>query len=232
MIQINNYLALIPARKNSKRIINKNILKINGKKVVEYTIKAALNSKKINHTIISTDSKVILNMRKHFNASFIKRPKHLALAKSSTEDVIIDIIKKLNQKKIKFKNIVLLQPTSPLRNYKHIDQCIKIFEQKKLDSIFSACKKKIFVWEKRKKNLNSITFNYKKRQRTQTMRNFFIENGAIFIFSVQKFLKYKRRIFGKFGIYEMKYLDSFDLDDNEDLEIIKLIMRKNEKKFI
>ena len=116
-----------------------------------------------------------------------------------------------------FENIVILQPTSPLRNHIHINRCIKKYERNKLDSIFSVYKDNIFLWNK---SLRSITYNYKKRKNTQYMKNYFIENGAIFIFKTSKFLKLKnkRRIFGKFDLFEMPKKDSIDIDYGEDLK--------------
>ena len=71
----------------------------------------------------------------------------------------------------------------------------------------------------------SLTFNYKKRARSQNMQNLIIENGAIFIFNVKKFLKFKNRIFGKFDFYEMDENKSFDIDNFQDLKIVKKLIK-------
>ena len=115
------------------------------------------------------------------------------------------------------KNIVLLQATSPMRTSEDIIGCIKKFNNKKLDSIFSIYKEKNFLWRKTKKRLQSISFNYKYRERAQKMDYIYHENGAIFIFKIKKFLKEKNRIFGKFDFFEMKKSNSIDIDDKEDL---------------
>ena len=55
------------------------------------------------------------------------------------------------------------------------------------------------------------------------MKKSLIENGAIFIFKTEKFLKLKnkRRIFGKFDFFEMQKKHSVDIDGPEDLKKIK-----------
>ena len=70
-----NYIAIIPARKNSKRLINKNLLKINGKKMFNYTLQAALNCNKIDKILISTDIPSLIN-KNNKKVFHIDRPKN------------------------------------------------------------------------------------------------------------------------------------------------------------
>ena len=121
-----------------------------------------------------------------------------------------------------FDNIILLQPTSPFRSTKDISNAIKIFEKNNADSLFSGIKTKLFIWKK-KKNFNSYNFNYKKRKRTQEMQDDYLENGAISIFKTKKFMKFKNRIFGKIAFYEMSLLNSFEIDNLNDLNIARKI---------
>ena len=64
------------------------------------------------------------------------------------------------------------------------------------------------------------------------MKDYFVENGAIFITSVNKFKKIKSRLFDKIGFYEMDYLNSLEIDDMKDLNFIKLIAKLNYNKII
>ena len=216
------YLIIIPARKNSKRIKNKNLIKFNGISLIDRSIKEAIKIKNDNLIIVSTDHEKILAKSKKYlkkKIEFLKRPKYLSNDSSSIESLVLNIIKN-KFKNNKPKNIILLQPTSPFRNHKHINNCIKKFEKKKLDSIFSVYKEKLFLWNNR---LKSLTYNYKKRQNTQKMKKSLIENGAILIFKTEKFLKLKnkRRIFGKYDYFEMQKKHSVDIDGPEDLKKIK-----------
>jgi len=214
-----DYLTLIPARKNSQRIKNKNLRKYNGISLIDKTIIDALKIRANNSIIVSSDDERILNRSKLYkgkNIKFLRRPSYLSQDTSSIESLILYILSNLYKKKVP-KNIIILQPTSPLRSYKHINDCIAKFEKKGLDSIFSVYKEKIFLWNSK---YRSITYDYKKRQNTQKMENFYVENGAIFIFKTNKFLRLKKkcRIISKFDFFEMTKSVSIDIDNPSDLK--------------
>ena len=218
------YIAIIPARKYSKRIKNKNILKINGKMIFDYTFNAAQKSNKISKIIVSTDIEQLLkkDSKKIF---YSKRPRNLCQDNSSTESVISYTVK--YYKEIFKKNktyIVLLQPTSPLRNSKDIDNAIKFYENGGYDSLFSSYKKKIFLWEQSKNKLKPLNYNLKKRLRSQFMKNIVIENGAIFIFSYNGFMINKNRLYGKIGTFVMDSKNSIDIDEKDDLKVFKSLI--------
>ena len=219
----NEYISIILARKGSKRIKNKNLVKINGKPLIEYTLNSIIPIMPPRNIYISTNDENVVRITKKYNINFIKRPEKLCGDKSSSEDGIIHAIDEIKKEK-KIKHVIFLQATSPLRDSTDIINCLKKYQKKKLDSIFSAFLTKRFIWIKTKK-LMSLTFNYKKRVRSQNMQNLIIENGAIFIFNVKKFLKFKNRIFGKFDFYEMDENKSFDIDNFQDLKIVKKLIK-------
>jgi CMP-N,N'-diacetyllegionaminic acid synthase len=218
----NKYISIILARKGSKRIKNKNLVNISGKPLIEYTLDAIAKIMPLNNIYVSTNDKNVIKIAKKYNINFIKRPDILCKDNSSSEDGIIHAIRMIEIDR-EFNHVIFLQPTSPLRDGVDIFNCVKKYEKKKLDSIFSAYLAKRFIWTKTKR-LYSLTFNYKKRQRSQRLQNLIIENGAIFIFNVKKFLKFKNRIFGKFDFYEMEENKSFDIDDLQDLKIVKKLL--------
>ena len=221
-----NYLAIIPARKNSKRIINKNLVKINKKQLVKFTIEAAKKSKKIQKIILTSDDDKILKIARKNKIIPIKRPKKICGDFSTTEEAIKHAYANYAKKRfLNVKNIILLQPTSPLRNFEHINECIKLFERKKYNSIFSAFSKKDFIWKTKKNKPFSFSYNYKKRKNSQKMDKLIFENGAIYIFQTKGFLKYNNRLFGKIGVYYMKKINSIDVDEMEDVKLVKQIFK-------
>jgi len=111
-----------------------------------------------------------------------------------------------------------------LRNFKNINECINLFERKKYNSIFSAYKKKDFLWKNKKNKLSSFSYNYKKRKNSQKMNELIFENGAIYIFQTKGFLKYQNRLFGKIGVYYMKKMHSIDIDEMEDVKLVEKIL--------
>ncbi len=220
------YLAVIPARKNSKRIINKNLIKINKKELIKFTIEAARKTKKIQEIILTSDDAKILNIAKKSKIIAFKRPKRISRDSSTTEQAIRHVyVNYCKKKSLKVENIILLQPTSPLRNSKHINECINLFEKKKYNSIFSGYNKKEFIWKNKKNKLYSLNYNYKKRKQSQKMSKLIFENGAIYIFQTKGFLDYNNRLFGKIGIYYMEKMCSIDIDEMEDVKLVEKISR-------
>jgi len=115
-----NKLFLIPAKKNSRGIKNKNLIKINGKSLVERTLKESFASKLTNLIYVSSDSEDILNLAKKYNSIPIKRQKKFCSSSASANSVILHFISVLPDNLIRANPwIFYLQPTSPLRKKKH-----------------------------------------------------------------------------------------------------------------
>jgi len=192
----NDFIFIIPARKGSKGIKNKNIIKIKNKKIVEYTFET-LNKISGDRKYVLSDSDVIKKIAKKYkiNTSYIRTTQ---LSKDNTKLIenLCDFDKFID-KKLKFEHYVILQPTSPLRNYNDIQNSIQKYLKSKSDSLFSISpslehpsesiffkNNKIYYFHKSKKTLRQ---NYKK--------SYFI-NGAIYIFN-RKLLKQKKIISNK-----------------------------------
>lgn len=215
------FIAIILARGGSKGIKNKNLVKLKKKPLLHWSIKACLKAKKIDSVWVSSDSKKILSFSKRAGAKIIKRPKHLSSDNASSESAWLHGVKYLNDNMINNNVIVGIQPTSPIRFNKDLDNAILKFEKEKLDSLFSAqVINDYFVW-RRKKDKLIPNYNFKKRKRRQNIQDKYLENGSFFLFNSKKFLKTRCRLFGKIGLFKMKKTSSFQIDDLEDLKIIK-----------
>lgn len=217
---------IILARKNSKRIKNKNTLKINNKPLIQYTIESVNKSKSVNNSYLFTDDFKIKKLCEK-KVKFIKRPKVISGDKISSDETIFYFIKKNLNLKIN-DTIVFLQPTSPIRDNNDIDKALNIFFRKKFDTLFSCYKDKSLFWIRKGNKLKPINYTPKKRQREQNMDDQYIENGSIYIFNREKFLKQRTRLFGKIGVYEMRKDQSFQVDQKIDIKIIKKFI--NDKK--
>ena len=142
-------------------------------------------------------------------------------------DVIIDFINQLNLKKKKNSYIVYLQPTSPLRDRKHIDRAIKIFLKSKKSSLisFKSSKKNDLkkYYEKGKKLIpfypNALVTNF------ENLPNVYSPNGAIFIFKVAEFIKKKNLVFKNFHPFMMDAVSSIDIDYKEDYLLAKGLLK-------
>tara|TARA_Y100000389_G_C17440430_1_gene508230 strand:+ start:437 stop:1120 length:684 start_codon:yes stop_codon:yes gene_type:complete len=222
---------IIPLRSGSKGIKNKNIKLLNDKPLAWYAINSAVKSKIFEKVIVATDSVNYINILKRYSYNkkiiYFKRNKKNSTAKSPTEDVIFEILNSTNF--IGKKDLIMLiQATSPLIKQKYIIDARKYFIKKKFDSLFSAFSFQKFIWTN-KKNINfPINYDFKKRPMRQSFGQFFVENGAFYLFKVDKFLKLKNRLFNKIGVYIMPKKYSIDIDNLNDFEEAELILKKND----
>jgi len=135
-------LAIIPARGGSKGIPKKNIVNINGKPLIQYTIEVAKESKLIDRVIVSTDDDEIAEISEKLGAEvpFI-RPAELAKDGTPTFPVIKHALKWLKEnEKYKPELIVLLEPTFPLRTVEKVDEAIKVISSdEEADSLRGVC---------------------------------------------------------------------------------------------
>ena len=115
------FIAIITARKNSKRIINKNLKIINKKPLLQFSLMAVKKSKKIQFGFITSDCDKMIKLALKNNIKAIKRPSALAKSNSTSEDTLMHAINYIIEK-FKFfpENIVFVQPTSPLMNFKDL----------------------------------------------------------------------------------------------------------------
>ena len=225
----NQFFALIPARKGSKGVKNKNIVRLNNKHLIEYTLEQASKSKIINEIYVSSNDEKILKITKKFKKiKFIKRKNSLSNSKTLLKDVILDFLnfikEKFNLKKI---NLIILQPTSPQRSANDIDMAIKLFNKKNKLPLISVSepisnpndiiylnKKKIFPFNK--------SFINKNRQ---DFKECFYINGSIYITNAANYIKIPNFLTKNSTIFKMSKNHSIEIDDFFDLKIIKNLIK-------
>ena len=219
----NNFVAIILARGGSNGIKQKNLIKVNKKPLIFWTLKHCLSSKKISSIWVSSDSEKILNYSCKIGAKTIKRPKTFSKDNSTSEIAWLHAIRYIQKKGIQVNNVIALQPTSPIRFKKDLDKAINLFVKEKYDSLFTAQKiHDFFTWQKTKNKLVP-NYSYRLRPRRQKIKGKYMENGSFYIFNKNRFMKSKNRLFGKIGIYEMSKICSFQIDDLIDIKIINLL---------
>jgi len=89
--------------------------------------------------------------------------------------------------------------------------------------LFSSCKKHIFLWRKKLKKINSITYNFKNRKNRQELPSEYMENGSFYITNKKILKKENNRLGGKISTYVMDSLSLFEIDTEEDIKTISLI---------
>ena len=122
-----NIIGIIPARGQSKGIIGKNLLQIDDKPLISYTVEKALESKHLNKIAISSDSEIILDtVRKLYEVDLVKRPTHLARDDSPIEEALIHTLEILEREQGYRADIVVwMQPNVPIRKHGVIDTTIE-----------------------------------------------------------------------------------------------------------
>ncbi len=227
-------LAVIPARGGSKRIPNKNIIDLAGKPLVAWTIEHALNSKYIDRVIVSTDSYKISTISKQFGADVpFLRPVELAIDEATSIDVVVHAINELEKQGETYDFVILLQPTSPLRTAKDIDESIELLGKSKNDSVISVCEAEHNpLWSNVIPDNDSLVGFLDDailNKRSQDLDVFFRLNGAIYLCKKDRLVKEKTFFLkDKCIAYKMSRDKSVDIDNSIDLSLAHLyITRKN-----
>ncbi len=217
-------LIIIPARKNSKRIKNKNLIKVLKKPLIYWTINYAkkLNKKKFDIVVTSNCEKIKKICTKE-KILFLKRPKELSGDFVSMHDVIFHTFNALNNN---YKYIILLQPTSPLRKLNLVNDSIKILNKKRnFDSLIhlakdQSCSGKVVN--------NKWISDYHLNKRSQDIKNKFIPTGNIFVYRSHL---YKNRVRSPKKIFGLKSRNDIwvDIDNYEDLYLLNFYIKKLKK---
>ena len=218
--------AIIPARGGSKGVPRKNIKELAGKPLIAYTIEAALGSKSVNRVIVSTDDEEIASVGRKYGAEVIWRPAEISGDTASSESALIHVLDYLKQTEDYEPDLVVfLQATSPLRQPDDIQNAIEILQREQADSLFSACRVEGFVWRSSSETLSPVNYDPNARPRRQEISEEMLEeNGSIYIFKPWVLRTYNCRLGGKIVAYRMARLNSFQVDEPEDLVIIERLL--------
>ena len=138
MINKRKVVAVIPARGGSKGIPGKNLYEINGKPLVQLAVELAQSHSAVDEVYITTDCEEIYSLSQQLGVSTPElRPSHLSRDNSTTVDVVKYLVENglLEQDDV----LLLLQPPSPLRKLKHLNDIIELFTSEKVNAVVSVC---------------------------------------------------------------------------------------------
>lgn len=224
-------IAIIPARGGSKGIPNKNIIDLCGKPLIQYSIDSAKGSKYIDKVIVSTDSEKIAEVSRKCGADVpFLRPAGISNDVAKSSDVVIHGIDFLKENYgYEYDYVILLQPTSPLRTAKHIDDAIELIinsHSRSLVSVKEVSENPVIMRTIEDNKLNEVLRFDGDNLRRQDLPKFYIFNGAIYITTVD-FIKNKRVFVNEDTIpFVMEEEASIDIDNKLDLKIAEFIMKE------
>ena len=222
--KIKNTIAVIPARSGSKGVPNKNLISIGNKPLISWSIQGALKAG-IEKVYITTDCPKIEQVALEFGAKSLGlRSEKVSQDTTSTEETLLEFFYKYDS----FHSdsvALLMQPTSPIRSVDSILKTINAVLGNTNATALTVYKDESFYW----KDVPSVSANYNfiNRPRRQDLPlNFrqYRETGSLYAFNVSKFLKHKNRLFGDIKLIETPLIESFELDNYEDLKLIRSII--------
>lgn len=225
-----NIVALIPARGGSKRLPKKNIKIFHGKPLIFYSIAGAMNAGYFNGVYVSTEDSEIKKISMKFGAKIIDRPSELAEDNTTSIDVILHALEYFKQNSIKCDVLTLLQPTSPLRESKHIKNALDIYFQEDCSSVISFTEfDHSPYWSFEINSLNNMIPLYPesiKIARSQDLKKIYRPNGAIYIANVDSIKKNAGFFSEKIIPYIMTPESSIDIDNLIDFKLASIIKDK------
>ncbi|WP_452220331.1 acylneuraminate cytidylyltransferase family protein [Lacinutrix salivirga] len=223
------YLVIIPARGGSKGIPKKNSKLLNNKPLIQYSIEVA-KALPIEKTIcVSTDDEAIKNIVEDLGTKVpFLRPEHLATDQASSQDVLLHAIAHYENLGVQFDAVVLLQPTSPFRTVKQVENAISLFN-KNLDMVVSVKESEANpyynIFEENSTGFLEISKkgSFTRRQDTPKVWEY---NGAIYVINIESLKTKKMSEFKHIKKYEMDALTSTDIDNPIDWKWCEFILNE------
>ena len=193
MIGKKKILLIIPARGNSRRLKNKNILKIDGLPLVVRAAKEASKSKFVDELLVSSEAKYILDICKKNNINTLKRPKKLSISSTEKQEVIVHAAKYFEKNYFKPEIVISLQCNSPEFNFRDLDNILVFFEKKlhpnaKIKEVISINKDNI-----QNAVFRILTYNEFFQKTLSTKIGVFVTNYSD-IHTYKQFLKSKKKL--------------------------------------
>jgi CMP-N-acetylneuraminic acid synthetase len=222
-------LAMILARRGSIGLQRKNVKLLLGKPLIAWTIEQAKKSKYIDRIIVSTEDEEIAEISRRYGAEVIERPEELAKDETPTIDVIFHVLEILKMKNYNPEIVVLLQPTSPLRDAEDIDNAIKMFLNSDCESVVSVCEVEhppYWSFEIEEAYLKPLFDKRYLRMRRQDLERTYIPNGATYVSTPQTLYKYKGFYCNYIIPYIMPIERSIDIDNEIDFMLAELLVKK------
>ncbi len=226
MIENKKVLAVIPARGGSKGIPNKNIVPLMGKPLINWTIEAAQSSRYIDRLILSSDDPGICAVAESAGCEVpFARRKALATDEAKTIDVVFDAINRTPG----FDLVVVLQPTSPLREASDIDNCLELVIAQGAATAVSVSEARdhpflVYSMAADSRLDAFLKINPSVSMRRQDLPPAYSLNGAIYIAEIDWLIASKSFVSPETVGYLMSRETSVDIDEPSDLERARIYL--------
>lgn len=226
-------IAIIPARSGSKGLPDKNIKSVCGRPLMDYTIKAAIDSECFETVMVSTDSEKYAEIAKKCGADVpFMRSAITSGDEAGSWDVVREILNNYKKKGIIYDYVALLQPTSPLRSAMDIRMAIKMLDEDSVNNVVSVTETEHPVQWCFTLPADLEMVEYAKspynNMRRQDLKKHYQENGAIYLVNANKIINDDYNLYeDKCFAYIMPRERSIDIDTKLDLIVLKAIIEEN-----
>lgn len=226
-----NALAIIPARSGSKGLKDKNILELNGKPLLAYSIEVAVNSGVFEEVMVSTDSRKYAEIAKQYGASVpFLRSEETSSDTAGSWDVVLEVLDGYQRQEKRFDSVCLLQPTSPMRTADDIVNAYRLFVDENVDAVTSVCEVDHSpLWTMtldETKSLRKFRENIQDIPR-QNLDRYYRLNGAIYIKKVQYVCERPVLLNYNELAYIMGKNRSADIDTIDDFNYVQYLLSIN-----
>ncbi|MEQ8907577.1 MAG: acylneuraminate cytidylyltransferase family protein [Vicingaceae bacterium] len=226
-------ICIIPARGGSKRIPRKNILPLNGKPLMAYSIEAAIHAKVFEKVVVSTEDQEIKEIALQYGAEVDDRPKEMAGDFVTKVQVVKEMIERKQLEK-EYDYVAAVLPTCPFKTASDISEAFKkITSQDQLDFLIGVTEYDFpieFALEANEnesnKKVRMLDPSGYQNTRSQNKTRKYHPNGAIYIASMKGFVE-KGTFFNEEMLFHyMPALRSFDIDYPYQFEMAEIIAQK------
>lgn len=235
-----NILGIIPSREGSKRVPQKNFRPFADTTLMDLAINQALESKFITKIVVNSDAaqvKEIVSKYKSQGIDYLERPKELATDESPAIEYMIQTINHYSALGLEYDWVVIIQPSSPLRDGKDIDNTIQLlFENNNADSAVSVVKLPHMIHPHKLKTMNGVLLEpwlVDEGQKTSAyeLPDIFVRNCAVYVFKISNLIK--GITYGNTTIaYIMPSESSVDINDPIDFDFAEFLFTRLKKNTI
>lgn len=224
---IENILAIIPARSGSKGIPGKNLMRVAGRSILEWTVNAAIEAVGEESVVVSSDGDAILAHARELGVRTHKRSDTASSDTASSEIAILEALLSMQAEGIQRDRLLFMQCTSPCILAEDLYALVNEYDAKQLDSAFTAVESHAFLW-KQGADGTAMAVNHDQefRPRRQEREPEFRENGAAYLVSSKGFAESKHRFFGKCGFSLMPAERSWEIDTYCDAVVVEALLAK------
>jgi CMP-N-acetylneuraminic acid synthetase len=217
-------IAIIPARGGSKRLINKNTMLLAGTPLLAHSILFAKKHAFIDEVYVTSNDEKIKEIALLYGAKVTNRPENLSGDFEPTVSALKHVLQNIENIE-NIENVVLLQPTNPLRPENLLVEAFKIYQNQKLDSLFTV--------SRNHQKFGKITdnkflpYNYEIGQRSQDLEPLFFENGLLYISKTNLVFNDKIISENAFPLEVNHIFANVDIDTKADFDYAEFLIKNH-----